>query len=146
MGYDHGAQVPLRPQKRAEASHRLRVTRLDFFRTATPLNCLSTPRRALVVFGVAHGSFLRMRLAYIAFVSVALLSAACSTAVDGSAVKEPGAPKGPTVDISKLDAGPYPTQPSQPLGGTGDPLRGVLVEAQRVANNAVGPWEGDSTL
>jgi hypothetical protein len=87
-----------------------------------------------------------MRLAYIAFVSVALLSAACSTAVDGSAVKESGAPKVPTVDVSKLDVGPYPTEPSQPLGVTGDPLRGVLVEAQRMANNVVGPWEVDSTL
>src|SRR5260370_30200861 len=85
---DVGVNVPLRQENRAEASHRLRVTRLDFFRTATPLNCFSTPRRALVVFGVAHGSFLRIRLAYIAFVSVALLSAACSTTVDGSAVKE----------------------------------------------------------
>ena len=87
-----------------------------------------------------------MRLAYIAFVSVALLSAACSTAVDGSAVKESGAAPGPTIDVSKLDVGPYPTQPSQPLGVTGDPLRGVLVEAQRMANNVVGPWEVDSTL
>jgi hypothetical protein len=87
-----------------------------------------------------------MRLAFIAFVSVALLSAACTTAVDGSAVKESGAPKAPTVDVSKLDVGPYPTQPSQPLGVTGDPLRGVLVEAQRMANNVVGPWEVDSTL
>lgn len=87
-----------------------------------------------------------MRLACIAFVSLALLSAACSTEVGGSAVKESGAPKAPTVDISKLDVGPYPTQPSQPLGVTGDPLRGVLVEAQRMANNVVGPWEVDSTL
>ncbi|MDT5235655.1 MAG: hypothetical protein QOF47_1642 [Mycobacterium sp.] len=87
-----------------------------------------------------------MRLVFIAFVSMALLSAACTTAVDGSAVKESGAPKAPTVDVSKLDVGPYPTQPSQPLGVTGDPLRGVLVEAQRMANNVVGPWEVDSTL
>jgi hypothetical protein len=87
-----------------------------------------------------------MRLACIAFVSLALLSAACSTEVDGSAVKESGAPPAPTVDISKLDVGPYPTQPSQPLGVTGDPLRGVLVEAQRMANNVVGPWEVDPTL
>ena len=87
-----------------------------------------------------------MRLAYIALVSVALLSAACSTAVDGSAVKESGAPPAPTIDISKLDVGPYPTKPSQPLGVTGDPLRGVLVEAQRMANNVVGPWEVDSTV
>src|SRR5258705_1917497 len=101
---DVGVQVPLRPQIRDEASHRLRVTRLDFFGTATPLNCFSTPRRVRVVFGVAHGSFLRMRLAYIAVISAALLSAACSTAVDGSAVKKSGAAKGPTVDISQLDA------------------------------------------
>jgi hypothetical protein len=87
-----------------------------------------------------------MRLACIAFVSAVLLSAACSTVVDGSAVKESGAAKAPTADISRLDVGPYPTQPSQPLGVTGDPLRGVLVEAQRMANNVVGPWEVDSTL
>jgi hypothetical protein len=85
-----------------------------------------------------------MRLAYIAFVSVALLSAACSIAVDGSAVKETGAAPGPTIDVSKLDVGPYPTQPSQPLEVTGDPLRGVLVEAQRMANNVIGPWEVDA--
>ena len=87
-----------------------------------------------------------MRLAYIALVSVAVLSAACSTTVDGSAVRESGTAPGPTVDISKLDVGPYPTQPGQPMGVTGDPLRGVLVEAQRMANNVVGPWEVDSTL
>lgn len=102
--------------------------------------------RARVVFGVGHCSFLRMRLAYIAFVSVALLSAACSTAVEGSAVKQTGAPSGPTIDVSKLDVGPYPTAPSQPLGVTGDPRRGVLVEAQRLANNVVGPWEVDSAV
>ena len=87
-----------------------------------------------------------MRLAYIALVSVVVLSAACSTTVDGSAVRESGTAPGPTVDISKLDVGPYPTQPGQPMGVTGDPLRGVLVEAQRMANNVVGPWEVDSTL
>ena len=87
-----------------------------------------------------------MRLAYIALVSVALLSAACSTTVEGSAVKESGAKSGPTVDVSKLDVGPYPTQPSQPLGTAGDPSRGVLVEAQRMANNVIGPWEADAAV
>jgi hypothetical protein len=87
-----------------------------------------------------------MRLAYIALVSVALLSAACATEVEGSAVKESGAKSGPTVDVSKLDVGPYPTQPSQPLGTTGDPSRGVLVEAQRMANNVIGPWEADAAV
>jgi hypothetical protein len=88
-----------------------------------------------------------MRFAYIAFVSVVLLLlAACSTAVQGSAVKESGAPSGPSIDVSKLDVGPYPTEPSQPLGVAGDPERGVLVEAQRMANNVVGPWEVDPSL
>ena len=87
-----------------------------------------------------------MRLACIAFVLVALSSAACSTVVDGSAVKESGAASGPTIDVSKLDVGPYPTQPSQPLGVTGDPARGVLVEAQRMANNVIGPWEVDAGI
>jgi hypothetical protein len=87
-----------------------------------------------------------MRLAYIAFVSVAVLSAACSATVDGSAVKSSGAAAGPTIDVSKLDVGPYPTQPSQPLGQAGDPDRGVFVESQRMANNVVGPWEVDPTV
>jgi hypothetical protein len=99
-----------------------------------------------VVFGVAHGSFLRMRLAYIAFVSVALLSAACSSTVGGSAVKPSGVAAGPAIDVSKLDVGPYPTQPSQPLGVTGNPDRGSFVESQRLANNVIGPWEVDPAV
>lgn len=99
-----------------------------------------------VVFQVAHGNFLRMRLAYIAIVTVALLSAACSSTVSGSAVKSSGAAAGPTIDISKLDVGPYPTQPSQPLGVAGDAARGLFVESQRMANNVIGPWEVDPAL
>jgi hypothetical protein len=88
-----------------------------------------------------------MRFAYIAVVCLALLlSAACSTTVEGSAVKQSGTAAGPTVDISRLDVGAYPTQPSQPLGVVGDPVRGVLVEAQRMANNVIGPWEVDAGL
>lgn len=87
-----------------------------------------------------------MRLAWIAVISVVTLLSACSTAVDGSAVKGEKAPPPPTVDISKLDVGPYPTEPSAPLGVAGDPMRGALIEAQRMANNVVGPWEVDSTL
>jgi hypothetical protein len=87
-----------------------------------------------------------MRLGYIALVSVALLSAACSTTVDGSAVKGTNASKAPTVDISKLDVGPYPTKPSRPLGIAGDPMRGALVEAQRMSENVIGPWEVDAAL
>jgi hypothetical protein len=87
-----------------------------------------------------------MRLASIALVSVAVLSAACSATVDGSAVKSSGAAPGPTVDVSKLDVGPYPTSPSQPLGQAGDQDRGLFVETQRMANNVIGPWEVDPTI
>ncbi|OBF38174.1 hypothetical protein A5724_10640 [Mycobacterium sp. ACS1612] len=87
-----------------------------------------------------------MRHAYIAFLSAVLLTAACSSTVDGSAVKPSDVAAGPTVDISKLDVGPYPTQPSQPLGVTGDADRGVFVESQRMANNVIGPWEVDPAI
>lgn len=68
----------------------------------------------------------------------------CSTNVEGSAVKGDAGPAPAAVDPSKLDTGRYPTEPNAPLGLAGD--RGVLVEAQRMANNVVGPWEVDSTL
>ena len=87
-----------------------------------------------------------MRLAYIALFSVALLSAACSSTVSGSAQKQAGAPPPPTVDINKLDVGPYPTKPAQPLGTAGDPMRGVLAESQRMADDVVGPWEVDPSV
>jgi len=87
-----------------------------------------------------------MRLAYIAFVSVTLLAAACSPTVGGTAVKPSGVASGPTIDVSKLDVGPYPTQPGQPLGVAGDPDRGLFVESQRMANNVIGPWEVDPAV
>jgi hypothetical protein len=87
-----------------------------------------------------------MRLACIALVSIVTLLSGCSTAVEGSAVKGEKAPPPPSVDVSKLDVGPYPTDPGAPLGVAGNPMRGALIEAQRMANNVVGPWEVDSTL
>ena len=62
-------------------------------------------------------------------------------------VKSQGtAPPQGSIDIDKLDVGPYPTEPRPPLGVTGNPRMGVAVEAQRMANNVVGPWEVDSEL
>jgi hypothetical protein len=74
-----------------------------------------------------------------ALISVSLLCGGCYTAVDGSALED-------KVDISKLDVGPYRTVPSQPLGVAGDPSRGLLIEAQRMADNVIGPWEVDAAL
>jgi hypothetical protein len=91
-------------------------------------------------------SLLRTHRAYIVLVSLALSSVACTTTVHGSALKAPNAPSTPTVDVSTLDVGPYPTEPSQPLGVAGDPVRGALAEAQRMVANVVGPWQVDSAV
>lgn len=86
-----------------------------------------------------------IKVAFLIF-AVTLL-AACTSSVDGSPVKaENAAPPQGSIDVDKLDVGPYPTKPSAPLGVAGDPRRGVVIEAQRMANNVVGPWEVDSAL
>jgi hypothetical protein len=88
-----------------------------------------------------------MRHAFLALVLAAgLLSAACTSTVDGSPVKADGGASPSAIDLDQLDVGPNPTTPRQPLGVAGDPLRGILVEAQRMANHVVGPWEVDPSL
>jgi hypothetical protein len=88
-----------------------------------------------------------MRHAFLALVlALALASAACTSVVEGSANKGAGGPAQPGIDASQLDVGPFPTTPRQALGVTGDPTRGVLVEAQRMANNVIGPWEADPAV
>lgn len=73
--------------------------------------------------------------------------AACSSTTEGSAVKSSeSGPVQPTVDVNSLDAGKYPTKPAQPLGVAGDPARGVVIEAQRMANHVIGPWEVDPAV
>ncbi len=70
--------------------------------------------------------------------------AACTTSVDGTPVRATG-PQG-SIDIDQFDVGPYPTEPREPLGVAGDPAVGVVIEAKRMANNVVGPWEVDPDL
>lgn len=92
-----------------------------------------------------HGSLQLMRHPILALLlAVAMLSAACSSTVAGTPVKATGAQG--AIDFDRLDVGPYPTEPSAPLGVAGDPRRGVVIEAQRMANNVIGPWEVDPAL
>ena len=80
-------------------------------------------------------------------VFTAMLIGACTSNTGGSPVKaQESAPPQGSIDIDKLDVGPYPTEPRSPLGVTGNPQLGVAVEGQRLANNVVGPWEVDSEL
>ena len=88
-----------------------------------------------------------MRHAFLALVlAVALPLAACNSVTGGSALKATGDPPPHAIDFDQLDAGPYPTKARQPLGVAGNPARGIVIEAQRMANNVVGPWEIDPAL
>lgn len=76
----------------------------------------------------------------------AVLVAGCSTVVDGNAVRAAGGPPPGTVDVTLLDPGNYPTKPLPPMGVAGTPAIGALLEAQRMADFVVGPWEVDPAL
>lgn len=80
-------------------------------------------------------------------VAVAVLTVAgCSTAVPGRPVKAAAPVGGGGVDVALLDPGNYPTKPRPPLGVAGDATKGAWVEARRMADNVVGPWEVDPAL
>lgn len=87
-----------------------------------------------------------MRNAILALISVvALLATACTSTVEGSAVKAGGA-SGPALDFDRLDPGRFPTEPRDPLGSAGDPMLGVVLEGQRLADHVIGPWEVDPAI
>lgn len=75
---------------------------------------------------------------------VAALSivSACATVVAGTPVNV----RGQIVDPAVLDVGNYPTTPRPPLGTAGTASAGAIIEAQRLANYVVGPWEIDPAL
>lgn len=76
----------------------------------------------------------------------ALTLAGCgTTAVDGTPTTA-GATQTAAVDIAQLDSGNYPTKPQPPLGAAGSDAKGARVEAARLADYVVGPWEADPRL
>lgn len=78
--------------------------------------------------------------------AVVLVLSGCTSVVTGSAVRAAGGPPPGAVDVSLLDPGNYPTKPRPPLGVAGNPARGALLEAQRMADFVVAPWEVDPSL
>ncbi|OHV03783.1 DUF7373 family lipoprotein [Mycobacterium talmoniae] len=73
--------------------------------------------------------------------------AGCTSTVPGSPVTATNAPgSSDGVDVAQLDPGNYPTKPQAPLGNAGDDRKGAWIEARRMANNVVGPWEVDPAL
>jgi hypothetical protein len=77
-------------------------------------------------------------------VVVAVGSAGCGTAMDGTATRPSTTPS--TVDAAQLSVGNYPTTPRPALGPAGNAERGSLLEAQRLANYVTGPWDVDPQL
>ena len=64
----------------------------------------------------------------------------------GPAASAPQTSLPPIVSPAQLDAGRYPTVPRPPLGRAGDPKTGAVVDAQRLADHVVGPWEAHREL
>lgn len=71
----------------------------------------------------------------------------CASATSGQAVKAADAAGPDDVEVSLLDTGDYATTSGRPFGVAGDDLlaQGVL-EAHRIGEFTVGPWEIDDAL
>lgn len=84
---------------------------------------------------------------------IATTLAACAALVTGCSTPTEGTPTTATAgpdsgaNVSLMDTGPYDTASSRPFGAAGDNLDGAnLLEAQRMAEFVVGPWEVDAEL
>lgn len=78
------------------------------------------------------------------------LAAAATLLVAGCANTEAGKAEGghapATVDVNLLGTGNFPVTPTAPLGVAGAPLIGAQIDARRMADNVVGPWEVDPQM
>jgi hypothetical protein len=79
-------------------------------------------------------------------VAAALLVAGCGRGESGHAEKLQGAAISGTVDANLLGSGNFPIKPTAPLGTAGSPIQGALIDARRMADNVVGPWEVDPSM
>lgn len=76
----------------------------------------------------------------------AVLITGCATTTPGTATTAGQAPDGGAV-VALMDTGDYATAASRPFGTAGDdPYSGALLEAHRIADYTVGPWEIDAEI
>lgn len=75
-----------------------------------------------------------------------MLLTSCARPVAGHALKAAPRPDSSGVDVALLNPGNYPTRAGSPLGKVANEQAGRIVEAQRMANNVIGPWEVDTNL
>ena len=83
---------------------------------------------------------------------IAAAATGCNQQEDGSPQAQPSASETSAaaatgeVDAAELNPGNYPTKPLAPLGAADSPRRGAVLEAQRLADAVVGPWEVDAAI
>lgn len=74
--------------------------------------------------------------------AVLLAGTGCTATVDGAATRAPDNPGSAGAIVALMDTGPYATAAGRPLGAAGaDTKTQGLLEAQRMAEYVVGPWE-----
>ena len=92
--------------------------------------------------GVRSGS---KRLAMLLVCAVGVVG--CSSATSGVAVKASDSPDSDGAVVALLNTGAYATAAGHPYGVVGNDVQGQRVlEAQRIAEYTVGPWEADEAL
>ncbi|MDR3659829.1 MAG: hypothetical protein P4L86_05365 [Mycobacterium sp.] len=75
-----------------------------------------------------------------------LVVAGCANDKAGQAEKPAGGPSSGAVDVNLLGSGNFPIKPTASLGTAGAPLTGALIDARRMVDNVVGPWEIDPQM
>ena len=78
-------------------------------------------------------------------IAAVLLVAGCGSE-SGHAEKSQGTLASAGVDVNLLGSGNFPVKPMPPLGVAGSAAQGALIDARRMADDVVGPWEVDPTL
>ncbi len=87
----------------------------------------------------------RRTVPLIAAVCVALMTG-CATTTAGTATTADQAPDGGAI-VALMDTGDYATAASRPFGTAGDnSYSGALLEAHRIADYTVGPWQIDAEI
>lgn len=83
---------------------------------------------------------------HIAVVLAAMVVGGCANSEPGQAEKPAGGPPSSVVDASLLGSGNFPVTPTPPLGTAGVMSTGALIDARRLADDVVGPWEIDPQM
>ncbi|MGV0807558.1 DUF7373 family lipoprotein [Mycolicibacterium setense] len=81
-------------------------------------------------------------------ITIAVTAVGCTreaSEAQPKAAEQAGATSG-EVDLAALDPGNYPTKPLPPMGNGGGPQHRAVLEANRLADVVVGPWEVDPAI